>query len=88
MFNTNEDFGAAVFKTWSEEQKREEIGRLVAGYRSGLPMGIFCKMAETIAGSRKAARGYLAELMPVEERRTAVAKESGGIAKVARDLLL
>ena len=55
MLHDNNDLGAAFFKSWSDEQRREEIGKLVAGYRIGVPVGILCKMAETIAGSREVA---------------------------------
>jgi hypothetical protein len=88
MFNSNQDLGAALFKTWSEEQQREEIGKLVTGYRNGLPVGILCKMAETIAGSQEKAKEHLAHFMPLKERKRAVAKESGGVRLVAEELLL
>ena len=58
-FGSHHDLGAAMFRTWSEEQQRAEIGKLVAGYRNGVPVGILCKMAETIAGSREKAREHL-----------------------------
>lgn len=88
MFNSHDDLGAALFNTWSEEQKREEVGKLVKGYRNGLPVGILCKMAETIAGSREKAKEYLVHFMPLKERKRAVAKESGGVRLVAEELLL
>ena len=68
----NDDLGASLYKTWNIEQRRDEIARLVEGYRNGLPVGILCKMAETIAGSRKECRKILHELMPLEERSLAV----------------
>ena len=70
------DLGASLYKTWSNEQRRDEIAKLVEGYRAGVPAGIVCKMAETIAGSRKRARKYLHEFMTLEERKAAVAKET------------
>jgi hypothetical protein len=87
MFPENNDLGASLYKTWSDKQKREEIARLVEGYRKGLPLGILCKMSETIAGSRKRARTHLQALMTPTERQTAVEKESGGVQIVARELL-
>ncbi len=87
MFGTNDDLGASVFKTWSNKQRRDEIVRLVAAYRSGLPVGILCKMTETIAGSRKSARKHLLELLTPEERQAAIAKESGGIQILAKEFL-
>ena len=88
MLDTQGDLGAALFKTWTEEQKCAEIGRLVEGYRAGVPVGILCKMAETIAGNQKKARKYLAEFMDEEERRTAVAKETGGLRQLVAAILL
>jgi hypothetical protein len=82
------DFGASLYKTWSDKEKRDEIARLVEGYRKGLPIGILCKMSETIAGSQKRARKNLLALMPLSERQTAVAKESGSLQIVAKEFLL
>ena len=82
------DLGASLYKTWSDEQRSEEIGRLVAGYRNGLPVGIFCKMAETVAGGQEEARRILASLMPLAERQAAVEREAGAIRDVAQQLLL
>jgi hypothetical protein len=87
MFPQNNDLGASLYKTWSDKEKREEIARLVEGYRKGLPLGILCKMAETIAGSRKRARSHLHALMTATERQTAIGKESGGVQVIARELL-
>jgi len=88
MFGPHQDLGAALFATWSEEQQREEIGRLVKGYRSGLPLGILCKMAETIAGSQEMAREHLAHFMPLSERQQAIEHETGGMRIVAETFLL
>jgi hypothetical protein len=82
------DLGRTVYKTWDETQRREEIARLVDGYRNGLPIGILCKMAETIAGNRKKARTHLQALLTDEERRAAVAGEIGGMQILAREFLL
>jgi len=87
MFAQNNDLGAALYKTWSDKQKREEIARLVEGYRKGLPAGILCKMAETIAGSRKRARNHLQALMTAAERKAAIEKETGGVQIAVRELL-
>ncbi len=84
----NNDLGASLFKTWTNEQRREEIGRLVHGYRSGLPVGILCKMAETVAGSQDVARELLMELLSLEERQAAVEKETGGMRLLASEYLL
>jgi hypothetical protein len=87
MFNS-QDLGEAHFKTWSEEQRRDEIGKLVEGYRAGLPLGILCRMSEAIAGSQELARDYLAQFMSPTERQLAVAREAGAIRAVAESYLL
>lgn len=84
----NEDVGAAVYKTWSNTQRRDEIVKLVQGYRSGLPVSILCKMAETIAGSRKRARKYLHEMMTPAERQDAITRENGAMMEFVKDYLL
>ena len=73
---------AAAFKDWSPKQRREEIAKLVAGYRNGLPVGILCQMSETIAGSRKKARTILHDLLTPEERQQAVDRENGGMKEL------
>ena len=62
MLNTTNDLGAALFKTWTEQQRRDEIEKLVEGFRNGVPIGILCKMAETIAGIRRRRRSTLNSL--------------------------
>ena len=88
IFGSHQDLGAAMFKTWSEEQQRAEIGKLVKGYRNGVPLGVLCKMAETIAGSQEKAKEHLAHFMPLQERKRAIAKETGGMRLVAEEFLL
>jgi len=87
MLLPNNDLGASLYKTWSDKEKREEIARLVEGYRKGLQVGILCKMAETIAGSRKRARSHLHALMTPAERKAAIDKESGGMLLAVKELL-
>ena len=87
MFNNNSDLGAALFKTWTEEQRQAEIGRLVAGYRNGLPVGVLCKMAETIAGDRKKAKRILKQLMTGEERQQAISSVAGGMVPLVKSFL-
>ena len=79
MLSVQGDLGEELFKGWTEEQRRDEIGRLVAGYRAGLPIGIVCNMAEKIAGGETPARRCLLSFMTLEERQGAVANESGGV---------
>ncbi|WP_298439158.1 hypothetical protein [Geobacter sp.] len=73
------DLGASLYKTWSSAQQRDEIAKLVEGYRAGLPVNILCRMTEAIAGSRKRARKILHELMTPEERQEAAGRESGEV---------
>ena len=87
-FGPHHDLGAALFKDWSEEQQREEIGKLVTGYRNGVPVGILCRMAETIAGSQAKAREHLAHFLSPAERQKAVEQESGGMRQLAEAFLL
>ncbi|NJC87091.1 MAG: hypothetical protein FIB02_00920 [Desulfuromonas sp.] len=88
LFGSHHDLGASMFKDWNEEQQREEIGKLVEGYRNGVPVGILCKMAETIAGSQDKAKEHLAYFMPAEERQEAVEKENGGLRTLIESYLL
>ena len=83
----NDDLGASVYKNWSNTQRRDEIAKLVEGYRNGLPVGVLCKLAETIAGSRKRARKQLHEMLTVEEREAAIARETGGMLILVKDFL-
>ncbi len=87
MFSSH-DLGASLYKTWSDTQRREEIARLVEGYRTGLPVGILCKMTETIAGSRKNARKHLHAMLTLQEREVAVERETGGMQIIAKQFLL
>jgi hypothetical protein len=86
MFNSS-DLGAEVYKTWSNAQRRDEIVKLVHGYRAGIPVGILCSMTEAIAGSRKRARKHLHELLTPEERTSALEQASGGMLEIVRDFL-
>jgi hypothetical protein len=87
MFPQNNDLGASLYKTWSDKEKRDEIARLVEGYRKGLPVGILCKMSECIAGTKKRARKHLHSLMTPAERQAAIDKESSGVQILTRELL-
>ena len=49
MLDNNDDLGASLFKTWTEKQRSDEIEKLVQGFRNGIPVGILCKMARTVA---------------------------------------
>jgi hypothetical protein len=73
------DVGAEVYQTWSYEQRRNEIDKLVQGYRNGLPIEFLCMMATSIAGSELLAREHLIAIIPPEERQIMVGKASGKI---------
>jgi hypothetical protein len=87
MLSVQGDLGEALFKEWTDEQRRDEIGRLVAGFRAGLPIGIVCNMAEKIAGGEASARRYLLSFMSWEERQAAVAKEGGAVKELVSRFL-
>lgn len=88
LFGPHQDLGASMFKEWSEEQQLEEISKLVSGYRNGVPVGILCKMAETISGSQEKAREHLARFLSPEERQLAIEKEQGGMRILVESFLL
>lgn len=85
MFDT---LGADIYKTWNDEQRRDEIAKLVAGYRSGLPLTIIFQMASAIAGSPDSAREHLAAIIPAEERHRMVGKEKGEAKTLAASFLM
>jgi len=87
MFDSNSDLGAALFKTWSDEQRLGEIGKLVQGYRGGVPVGILCKMAETIAGNKKSAKKMLKQLLTADERKNAIESAEGGMIPIVKSFL-
>ncbi|GFE57578.1 hypothetical protein [Geobacter sp. AOG1] len=71
------DVGAEVYQTWSYEQRHEEIGKLVQGFRNGLPIEFLCLMATSIAGSESLAKEHLTALIPSKERQAIVAAAQG-----------
>jgi len=87
MFGANSDLGAALFKTWNDKQRIDEIEKLVQGYRAGVPIGILCKMSETIAGDKKRARKILKQLLSVEERTAAIQSAEGGMTALVKSFL-
>jgi len=87
MLSSNNDLGAALYKTWSEKQRFDEIEKLVQGFRNGIPVGVLCKMTETIAGNKKKARKILTELLSPEERISAVKAAEGGMIPVVKSFL-
>jgi hypothetical protein len=84
----NNDLGAEIYKTWTEDQRKIEIGKLVEGYRNGVPVGVFCKMVETIAGNKKNAKKYIKHFMTATERNAAVESQTGGMLQIVKSLML
>ncbi len=82
------DIGADVYQSWSEEQRQAEIGKLVVGYRSGLPLTILLQMATAIAGSPDNAREHLAALIPATERHLIVGRLNGEEQSMAASFLM
>lgn len=84
------NLGAEVYQTWDDARRREEIGRLVEGSRSGLPVEILCAMATAIAGSQKKARKVLSSFMSLEERQDVAARgaQEPESRKLVRSVLL
>lgn len=85
MFDT---LGSDIYRTWTEEQRRTEIGRLVEGYRSGLPVMIMLQMASAIAGNPGSAREHLAALLPAEDRHLIVGRLKGQEQSMAASFLM
>lgn len=87
MLNSNNDLGAALFKTWSEKQRCDEIEKLVQGFRNGVPIGILCKMSETVAGDKKKAKKYLKQFMTAAERTSAIQSATDSIRPTVKSFL-
>jgi hypothetical protein len=87
MLDNNNDLGASLFKTWTEKQRSDEIEKLVQGYRNGVPIGILCKMSETVAGSKKTAKKYLKKFMSEAERTAALQAAQGAMIPVVKSFL-
>lgn len=87
MLDSTNDLGASLYKTWTEQQRCDEIEKLVVGYRNGIPIGILCKMSETVAGNRKKARKYLKQFMSAAERKAAVEIATGAMSPIVKAFL-
>jgi len=87
MLDSNSDLGAALYSTWTEKQRFDEIEKLVQGYRSGVPVGILCKMTETIAGDKKKAKKILKQLLTLEERKSAIISTDGGMKPLVKSFM-
>jgi hypothetical protein len=71
------NIGDEVYQSWSDEQRREEIGKLVQGFKNGLPVQILCQLATSIAGSSALASEHLSAFLTLKERKSIIKKESG-----------
>jgi hypothetical protein len=87
MLENNNDLGAALFKTWTEKQRGDEIEKLVQGFRNGVPLGILCKMAETVAGDQKKAKKHLKKFMTAAERKDAVDTAPSALLPIVTSLM-
>lgn len=87
MFDSNSDLGAALYDTWTEKQRFEEIEKLVEGFKRGVPLGILCKMSEVLAGDKKKAKKILKKLLTADERKAAVMSAEGGMIPLVKSFL-
>ncbi len=83
-----DQIGADIYKSWTDEQRRDEIAKLVSGYRSGLSIKILFQMASAIAGSPDSAREHLSALIPADERHRMVTREKGEGQTLAASFLM
>jgi hypothetical protein len=88
MLGNSNDLGASLFKTWTEKQRSDEIEKLVQGFRNGVPVGILCKMAETVAGDKKKAKKYLKFFMTAAERKAAVEAATDAMLPIVKSFLI
>ena len=77
MIDNLNNIGDEVYQTWSHEQRHDEIGKLVKGFKNGLPVQIMCQLATSIAGSSALASEHLSAFLTLKERKAIVKKESG-----------
>jgi hypothetical protein len=77
MLDKLNNIGDETYQSWSDDQRRQEIGNLVQGYKKGLPVQILCQLATSIAGSPELAGQHLAAFLSLKERKAIVKKEAG-----------
>jgi hypothetical protein len=75
--NQLNNIGDETYQSWSDEQRRQEIGNLVQGFKNGLPVQILCQLATSIAGSPALASQHLCAFLTLKERKAIIKKESG-----------
>lgn len=83
-----DQMGADIYKSWTDEQCRDEIAKLVAGYRAGLPIVILFQMSSAIAGSPDSAREHLSAIIPAQERHLIVGRLKGQEQSLAASFLM
>jgi hypothetical protein len=91
MLDRLNNMGDELYRTWSYEQCRSEIGKLVQGYQNGLPVQILCQLSTSIAGTSALACEHLAAFLSVKERKAIIKKEAGSnkaLRKLLQDTLL
>lgn len=86
MLDKLNNIGDEVYQSWSYEQRHEEIGKLVQGFKNGLPVQILCQLSTSIAGSSAEAAEHISAFLSRRERKAIVNRESGS-NKVLRELL-
>jgi hypothetical protein len=77
MLDKLDNIGDEVYQTWGYEQRRDEIGNLVQGFKNGLPVQILCQLSTSIAGSSALACEHISAFLTLKERKAIVKKESG-----------
>ena len=91
MLDKLNNLGDELYRTWSQEQCRDEIGKLVQGYKNGLPVQILCQLATSIAGSSVLASEHLSAFLTLKERKAIFKKEAGAnleLRKLLKSTLL
>jgi len=76
MLDKLNNIGDETYQSWSVEERRQEIGNLVQGFKNGLPVQILCQLATSIAGSSALACEHLSAFLTLAERKAIVKKES------------
>lgn len=77
MLDKLNNIGDDLYQTWNDDQRRAEIGKLVQGFRNGLPVQILCQLATSIAGSPELASEHISAFMSRKERKNIVNVEAG-----------
>ena len=77
MLDKLTNIGDDLYRTWSEEQRHEEIRKLVKGYKNGLSIQILCQLAASIAGSPSLASKHISDFLSLKERKKIIKKHGG-----------